>query len=308
MALFSMRVQVISRKDGRSAVGAAAYRAGVSLSDAHGNSFDYTSKDHVELSRIMAPEGAPAWVFDRGTLWRTAEAAEKRKDAQLAREIRIMIPREFTPDQRINVVSAFIQREFVDRGMVADVSWHNPRASDGRDNPHVHIMLTMRPLDGDGFGKKSVGGRATQARTTDWNKRELYENIRKAWEDTANTVLADSGSEARIDRRSFLERGLSRLPQPYLGVAKRIRSLKDRMVDRYNQFIAHRAHSRTLAFAKQALDSYASRSAESFDTAADVYSRFMEWIDEKTTGLGGGADPPNRTRAPLGPRDEGIDL
>lgn len=311
MALFSMRVQVISRKEGRSAVGAAAYRAGAALSDAQGNRFDYTSKEHVELARIMAPEGAPDWVHDRESLWRAAEAAERRKDAQLAREIRIMIPREFTAEQRINVLSEFIQREFVDRGMIADVAWHNPQASDGQSNPHCHVMLTMRPITSDGFGKKSVGGRATQARTTDWNQRQLYENIRKAWEDTANAILAGNGSASRVDRRSYLERGIQRMPEPYLGVAQRVRALKGRMIDRYSQWIAQRATSRAWGFAKRALDAKVARydqKAEKALKAVDVFDRFVGWIDEKTAQLS--APKPERLAVaqPGAPPDRGIDL
>lgn len=310
MALFSMRVQVISRSDGRSAVGAAAYRAGAALSDAAGNRFDYTGKEHVELARIMAPEGAPRWVYDRETLWRNAEAAERKKNSQLAREIRIMIPREFSADQRINIITDFVEREFVSRGMIADVAWHNPKASDGQSNPHAHIMLTMRPLTPEGtFGLKSSGGRETQKRTTDWNSRELYQRIREAWEKTANDALSGMGSEARIDRRSYAERGIEKMPQPYLGVAARVRELRDRMYDRYQQFIAHRASSRAWGYAKKVLDVQMARAENRLGpaiAAAEVFDRFVAWADEKTAALRSGV-PPDLATAQPSPSDKGID-
>lgn len=300
MALFSMRVQVIGRSEGRSAVASSAYRAGVSLTDGKGNVSDYTSKQHIELARIMAPEGAPDWVYDRGELWRRVEAVEKRKDAQLAREVRIMIPREFTPEQRVNVLTAFVQREFVNRGMVADVAWHNPKASDGKDNPHAHVMLTMRPLDGERFGKKSAGGRKTQARTTNWDSRKLYNEIRKAWEDTANAVLAENGCTARIDRRSYLERGISQMPQPYLGVAQRLKTLRGNMLNRYNQYIAYKASSRAWAFAKRALDTQVDRldtHAQRVIGAADAMERFLQWAQDKTEALVQGIAQPRASPA-----------
>lgn len=301
MALFSMRVQVISRKAGRSAVGSAAYRAGASLKDAHGNRFDYTAKGAIERTEIMAPEGAPAWVYDREILWQKAEAAEKRKDAQLAREIRIMLPREFTADQRIEVMRDFVQREFVGRGMVADVAWHNPKASDGQTNPHCHIMLTMRPLAGDGFGKKSVGTRKTQQRTTDWNSQQLYEGIRKAWEDTANAVLADNGSAARVDRRSYIERGISELPQPYLGVAARVKQYSARMHERVNQWVAQRATAKAWAMGQRVIDRQLGRlegKVNRVAEAADLVGRFFAWMDTKIDRLAQG--PPNLAPAAPG--------
>ena len=54
-------------------------------------------KPGVVHSEILLPDGAPARWLDRATLWNEVEAGEKRKDAQLAREIEIALPRELTP-------------------------------------------------------------------------------------------------------------------------------------------------------------------------------------------------------------------
>ncbi len=116
MALFSMRVQVIKRSAGRSAVAAAAYRSSEKLRDERqGITHDYSRKSGVEHKEILLPDNAPAWVqgIDRQTLWNAVEANEKRKDSQTARELRIMIPRELSPDERINVVRDFVRENFV---------------------------------------------------------------------------------------------------------------------------------------------------------------------------------------------------
>ena len=139
MALFSMRMQVIKRSAGRSAVAAAAYRAGEKLRDERqGITHDYRNKGGVEHKEILLPENAPAWVqgIDRETLWNSVEAHERRKDSQTARELRVMIPRELGPDKRIALVRDYVQNSFVARGMVADVCWHNKTASDGLEQPH----------------------------------------------------------------------------------------------------------------------------------------------------------------------------
>lgn len=81
MAIYHLSAKVVSRKEGRSAVAAAAYRAGENLYDERvGVAFDYTWKRGVEYSEILAPPEAPSWVYDRESLWNAVERAERRKD------------------------------------------------------------------------------------------------------------------------------------------------------------------------------------------------------------------------------------
>ena len=97
MAIFHLSVKVISRSSGRSAVAAAAYRGAERLHDERlDRDHDFTNKDGVVHSEVMLPEGAPEEFADREKLWNAVEAAEKRKDAQLAREVEFAIPRELS--------------------------------------------------------------------------------------------------------------------------------------------------------------------------------------------------------------------
>lgn len=100
------------------------------------------------FSEIMAPENSPEWVHDRSKLWNSAEAAENRKDAQIAREVEVALPKELSREAQINLVRDYLKSEFVSKGMVADFSIHQPSASPA--NPHAHIMLSMRELTADG--------------------------------------------------------------------------------------------------------------------------------------------------------------
>jgi ATP-dependent exoDNAse (exonuclease V) alpha subunit len=125
MAIFHLSVKVISRAAGRSAVAAAAYRAGERLHDERlDRDHDFRAKSGVEHSEIMLPESAPERISDRATLWNEVEATEKRKDAQLAREVEFAIPREMNQAQGIELARDFVQSEFVDRGMIADLNVH----------------------------------------------------------------------------------------------------------------------------------------------------------------------------------------
>ena len=92
---------------------------------------DYTEKSGIVHREIMLPESAPARWADRGTLWNEVEAGEKRKDAQLARDIEISLPRELGRAEAIRLAQDFVREQFVDPGMVADINVHWTQARDG---------------------------------------------------------------------------------------------------------------------------------------------------------------------------------
>ena len=206
MAIYHYSVNIISRSAGRSATAAAAYRAAEKIRDNRtGEIHDYTKKKGVDKKFILAPESAPSWVYDRAKLWNKVEEVERRKDSQLSREINIAIPTELDKPQQIELVKEFVRDEFVEEGMIADVAFHNLESN----NPHAHIMLTMREIDQDGFSFKN----------RDWNKRQLLEKQREAWSAYANVALEKAGINERIDHRSLEEQGINRIPQIHLGSA-----------------------------------------------------------------------------------------
>ena len=145
MAVFHLSAQIIGRGTGRSAVAAAAYRSGGRLVDAgSGMAFDYTRKTGVIHSAVLLPAGAPDRLADRELLWNEVEGSERRKDAQLAREIELALPRELPDADNIELVRAYVQEQFVARGMIADLNVHKPVGPDGLPRPHAHVLLTMR--------------------------------------------------------------------------------------------------------------------------------------------------------------------
>lgn len=213
MAIYSASVKVISRAAGRSATGAAAYRAGVSLTDARsGLTHDYTRKSGVVSSEILLPALAPAAMRDRSTLWNAAEAAEVRKDARTARELILALPHELGGAGRA-AAARKVGQWLVDRyGVAADVSIHKPDRMGDERNHHAHILFTVRAVGKDGMGAKT---RALDDRT---KGAVEIEAIREAWEQIANTALAAAGSAERIDRRSHKELGIELPPQIHEGV------------------------------------------------------------------------------------------
>jgi Ti-type conjugative transfer relaxase TraA len=206
MAIYHYSVQVISRGAGRSVVAAAAYRAATSIKcERTGLTHDYTAKEGVAFSEVFAPTNAPVWVTDRATLWNEVEAAERRHDAQTAREVNLALPKELDQAAQIALLRAFVQEQYVARGMVADVSFH----ADDPNNPHAHILLTLREIGPNGFGLKQ----------RDWNSKEVLKEQREAWAIHANRALERAGLGARIDHRSLAEQGVQREPTFHLGPA-----------------------------------------------------------------------------------------
>ena len=224
---------MIGRSGGRSAIASAAYRAGERLHDDKlDRDHDYTEKAGVVHREIMLPDGAPARWLDRGVLWNEVEAGEKRRDAQLARDIEISLPRELGRAEAIRLARDFVREQFVARGMVADVNVHWTQARDGGEQPHAHVMLTMREVvpgqdgqeerEGAGFGKKVVG----------WNDRALLGEWRERWADLANERLLELGHDVRIDHRSLRDQGIDLEPQHKIGPAGVRREERDQEAER----------------------------------------------------------------------------
>lgn len=146
MTIAFMRYNMISRSSGKNAVASAAYRSGSRLRDRQsGKIKNYTRKEEVKYSEIDLPKGCTEKYRDRETLWNAVEQQSKRKDARLARELIIALPRELSLEDDIKVLQKYIKNEFTTDGMIADWSVHMKE-----DNPHCHVMLTVKPLGQDG--------------------------------------------------------------------------------------------------------------------------------------------------------------
>ncbi len=226
MAIFHLDVKNVSRSQGRSAVGAAAYRAGERIVDERlGITFDYSNKKGVTFSEIMAPDNAPEWVKDRTQLWNAIESAELRKDSRVAKEVLVALPNELSQEERVDLIKSYCQAQFVDKGMIADINIHE----DNPENPHAHILLTTREITPTGFGFKN----------RDWNKRELVFEQRRSWQDIANAHLHLAGHDTRIDCRSLQERGIDLEPGLHLGQAPH-HAVSKGQGDDFMRYVDHR--------------------------------------------------------------------
>jgi ATP-dependent exoDNAse (exonuclease V) alpha subunit len=207
MAIYRLEAKIVTRGKGHSAVAAAAYRTGTKIKDERtGKTHDYTSRTKgVVESVILRPDNSPEWSGHTGSLWNTVEQSEKRKDARLSREFVLAVPKELDAKQQMECAVGWAQKELVGKGMVAEVSLHNPKSG---KNPHVHILTTLRAIDGEGFSAK---------KPREWNEKAQLHDWRESWCKAENDALEKAGRPERVDHRSLKERGIDQIPEPKIG-------------------------------------------------------------------------------------------
>lgn len=246
MSIYHCSIKIISRSDGKSAVASSAYRSGEKLMDDRtGLVHDFTKKRGVVFTEVALPAHAPPEYADRNVLWNAVEKAEKKSNAQLAREIEVALPKELSRECQIEIVRRYVQDNFVSVGMCADWALHDK----GDGNPHAHIMLTMRGIKPDGTwaqkekkiyaldedgnriplidpatGEQKLGKRNEKlwkritVEPNDWNEHSKAEIWRKSWADICNEYLS---LEQQIDHRSYKRQELDLEPTIHEGYRAR---------------------------------------------------------------------------------------
>ena len=187
MAIFHFTVKIVGRSKGKSVISASAYLNGdVMKNEETGRISYYTSnKEGVYTSLMMCENAPPEWLhvpeenikrfqqsirykkaddkeaalekfkitFQKQRLWNEVLKIEKNADTQLGRSFEFSLPKEWSRQKQIDYTTEYIQKTFVDKGMCADWSIHDK--NDG--NPHVHLLVTMRPFNPDhSWGSKEV--------------------------------------------------------------------------------------------------------------------------------------------------------
>ena len=233
----STRFSIVKRSHGQSAVEKASYISrSVLHSDYDGVTYKPKYEEDLVHAEIMMPEYAPADYKDRSVLWNSVEAAEKNKNAQLARMLKANIPNAWDKETAIQTIRDYVQRNFVSRGMCADFAIHDSVNPEGQHNLHIHVMLTMRPIMEDGTwgskkkktylldengekirNKNGKGFKYVTEFTTDWDDRENAKKWRQDLSETINAVNERLGIDEHWEHRSFKDQGLEILPTVHLG-------------------------------------------------------------------------------------------
>ncbi|EHL19327.1 hypothetical protein HMPREF9628_01608 [Peptoanaerobacter stomatis] len=247
-------VDIVARSKGASVIAKAAYNARDKLQDEYyGKTHDYSKKTDLVFSKIFLPEHIPKEFSNREYLWNEVEKIEKSKNSQLARNLLFELPRELNEQERIKLISEFIEENFTSKGMITDCNIHNPPASDHEEQPHAHILLTLREMDREGKWKpkcrkeyildedgekiklKSGNYKSRKVNLNDWNEPDKAKEWRENFSKKANEYLERNNIQKRIDPRTFKEQGREELPQIHLGTSSYQMEKKGIQTERGNQ-------------------------------------------------------------------------
>lgn len=257
MAIYHLHASVVHRSLGHSAVAAAAYAAGKDLYNARAEKMEtYGRKHGVFHTDILAPENAPQWVYDRQHLWNLAEQVEKRIDAQTARIFVLALPHELEDEQKIALVDQYVREVLVSQGMVVDIGMHRADRHGDQRNDHVHLVMTMRELDGDSFSSR---------KNREWNRTETLLHWREQWASYQNRALEEAGWEARVDHRTLEEQGIDREPTTHVGRKATLmerRGEQSELGDQNRKIQAHNAEIEALVSELAAIDAEITRETE----------------------------------------------
>lgn len=218
--LFSANV---TNSSTQSAIAMAAYRSGNKLySFKDGETKSYKKREVEPESFILKPDNAPDWTLERERLWNEVEAFENRDNAQISRNILIALPNDMTHEQQRETAEEYVQNNFVDDGMVADVSIHR----DDINNPHAHIMLTVRAFDEHGNWERrkskrvpvldyhgnqvynDKGWKVTRSiKLNDWDRRDKLNEWRENWSGILNKKSREYGLDKTYSEKSFEDQG-----------------------------------------------------------------------------------------------------
>jgi hypothetical protein len=202
VALHWIEATIVKRSEGKNVIARAAYNARERLVDERtGVVYDYRHLGEPEWQGVFNPEQAPDWATEREQLWNVVEKTEDRskhhEKAQLARDFKIALPEELSPEQRLALTRDYAS-EFARKGMVVDVAIHAPHAHNDDRNFHAHILTTMREIGPEGFGNK----------VRDWNDRAEFHRWMERWSELGADHLERAGFKQEADR--FRDGHLSR--------------------------------------------------------------------------------------------------
>lgn len=234
---FHFSISMISRGKSKSAVASAAYISCEKLTNEwDGVIHDYHNKKGLLHSEIFLSENVPKKFQDRSFLWNSVELNEKASNAQLARNFIIALPKELSFEENKNLITDFIQENFVSKGMIADLAIHD-ESSERNNNVHAHIMTTLRPINEKGLWQpkskkeyvldetgekiklKSGNYKTRKVELTDWNDKGNAEKWRESFASLCNRYLEKNNLEKRVDHRSFERQGKEEIPTIHLGAS-----------------------------------------------------------------------------------------
>src|ERR1700722_10037863 len=231
MAIYMMKQKTFPRGKGACVTQAAAYRSGERIRDERTDrTHSYLGREDVVYKEVVVPSefagnAAIAWTQDRAALWNAVESTARR-NAQLGREVMVVLPEELSAERHTQLVRGFAQ-ELADKYRCAvDTTIHLPRPQSDERNHHAHLLLTPREVTPKGLGPRTsleLSGTERRRIGLGSSKDELLWR-RQRWAEVANEALANAGFSVRIDHRAL--RTIAPDREPELSLPLHIRKIE----------------------------------------------------------------------------------
>jgi len=216
VAIAFARARYLSRSSGGNAVRSAAYNARDAIAaERTGELFHFRHRDAPVHHEVLLPEGADTQLGSSAALWNAAEAAERRKDAQVAREIVLALPadRVLSTEDRVELARSFAAEHFVSKGLAVQLDVHAPHRERGEGegawsegtggdhtNWHAHLLITTRRIEGDQLAAKKARDLGPEVRKA--GTRSVVTDA-EAWGETwrahQDRYFQEHGIELRVD-------------------------------------------------------------------------------------------------------------
>ena len=213
MANYHLEVSIISRGHGRSITKAISYISGEKLRDNYNRKTCYSHRQDVLFCRIFQPDNAPTEFYKLQNLCNEIDESEKRYDARTAREFKGSLPNELPIHELMQIVTDYIENNFVNYGLCAVAAIHEGRNENdpSKNNPHVHIIVPTRSVGTDGFSKK---------KDRKWDNKKYIGIWREQWAVEQNRAYERNGLDIRVSHESLEVQGKKdREPTIHLSLA-----------------------------------------------------------------------------------------
>lgn len=167
----------------------------------------------------------------------------------MARSIKIALPNELSFEDQIALVKEFVSENFTRYGLCADIAIHRGAFDPDRkpvsleavqeryDNPHAHIILPFRVVDGNGFQRTKTQGRFM-------NHPSYLNRLREGWARLQNREFERLGLEVRVSHEGLIAQGIRREPTKHIGAAAMALEQKGIRTERGEQYRAIIAQNR----------------------------------------------------------------
>ena len=201
MANYHFGVDNVSRGKGHSLACRLNYISGEKVEDTYWGNTHYRHRSDVLCCEVFLPVGAPQEFCDMQALCNRLDEAEIRYDARTAREFKCSLPNELTAEEIVRITENFVTEFFTGQGLCAVAAIHDKRNPNdpSKNNPHAHILVSTRFLDGNGLSRK---------KDREHNKRSYVNAWRAGWARVVNLGYERAGLNERVSPDSYEVQGI----------------------------------------------------------------------------------------------------